>query len=60
MLTGDHLDLTIDYLTVNFTGRHRLATAVNGSVLGTTLRWCEGNTVTLAVTNRLKEMASIH
>jgi hypothetical protein len=45
---------------VNFTGKHRLATAVNGSVPGPTLRWREGETVTLAVTNRLKEMASIH
>jgi CopA family copper-resistance protein len=60
MLTGNHFDLTIDYLPVNFTGRHRLATAVNGSMPGPTLRWREGDTVTLAVTNRLKEMASIH
>jgi CopA family copper-resistance protein len=59
-LTGNHFDLTIDYLPVNFTGKRRLATAVNGSVPGPTLRWREGETVTLAVTNRLKEMASIH
>jgi CopA family copper-resistance protein len=59
-LTGNHFDLTIDYLPVNFTGRHRLATAVNGSVPGPTLRWREGDAVTLAVTNRLKEMTSIH
>jgi FtsP/CotA-like multicopper oxidase with cupredoxin domain len=37
-----------------------LATAVNGSVPGPTLRWREGDAVTLAVTNRLKEMTSIH
>jgi FtsP/CotA-like multicopper oxidase with cupredoxin domain len=59
-LTGDHFDLTVDYLPVNFTGMHRLATAVNGSVPGPTLRWREGETVTLAVKNRLKAMASIH
>jgi CopA family copper-resistance protein len=59
-LTGNHFDLTIDYLPVNFTGRHRLATAVNGSVPGPTLRWREGDTVTLAVTNRLIAMTSIH
>ena len=59
-LTGNHFDLTIDYLPVNFTGRHRMATAVNGSVPGPILRWREGETVTLAVTNRLKEMTSIH
>jgi CopA family copper-resistance protein len=59
-LTGNHFDLTIDYLPVNFTGKHRLATAVNGSVPGPTLRWREGETATLAVTNRLKEATSIH
>jgi CopA family copper-resistance protein len=59
-LTGDHFDLTIDYLPVNFTGRHRLATAVNGSVPGPTLRWREGAVVTVAVTNRLKTPTSIH
>jgi FtsP/CotA-like multicopper oxidase with cupredoxin domain len=47
-------------IAVNFTGRHRLATAVNGSVPGPTLRWREGDTVTLLVTNRLKTMSSIH
>ena len=59
-LTGNHFDLTIDYLPVNFTGRHRLATAVNGSVPGPTLRWREGEAVTVAVTNRLKTPTSIH
>ena len=59
-VTGTHFDLTIDSLPVNFTGRHSYATAVNGSVPGPTLRWREGDTVTLAVTNRLKEQTSIH
>jgi CopA family copper-resistance protein len=59
-LTGNHFDLTIDYLPVNFTGKRRVATAVNGSVPGPILRWREGETVTLAVTNRLREMTSIH
>ena len=59
-LTGNHFDLTIDYLPVNYTGKRRIATAVNGSAPGPTLRWREGETVTLAVTNRLKEMSSIH
>jgi CopA family copper-resistance protein len=59
-LTENHFDLTIDYLPVNFTGKRRLATAVNGSVPGPTLRWREGETATLAVTNRLREMTSIH
>ncbi len=59
-LTGKHFDLTIDSLPVNFTGRRTMATAVNGSVPGPTLKWQEGDTVTIAVTNRLKEASSIH
>ncbi len=60
VLTGTHFDLTIDSLPVNFTGHPSRATAVNGSVPGPILRWHEGDTVTLAVTNRLKHMTSIH
>jgi CopA family copper-resistance protein len=59
-LTGKHFELTIDSLPVNFTGRRSVATAVNGSVPGPILRWREGDTVTLAVTNRLKVPTSIH
>jgi CopA family copper-resistance protein len=59
-LTGTHFDLTIDSLPVNFTGRHARATAVNGSVPGPILRWREGDSITVAVTNRLKHTTSIH
>ena len=59
-LSGTHFELAIDYLPVNFTGRHCVATAVNGSVPGPTLRWRQGDVVTVAVTNRLKESTSIH
>jgi len=59
-LTGTHFELVIDSLPVNFTGKPSLATAVNGSVPGPTLRWREGDVVTLAVTNRLKASTSIH
>ncbi len=59
-LTGKEFDLTIDSVPVNFTGRRASAVAVNGGVPGPTLRWREGDTVTLAVTNRLKEATSIH
>lgn len=59
-LTGEDFELTIDSLPVNFTGRHSVATAVNGSVPGPILRWREGDTVTVAVTNRLKVPTSIH
>ncbi len=60
ILTGKHFELTIDSLPVNFTGRRSIATAINGSVPGPTLRWREGDTVTIAVTNRLKTPTSIH
>ena len=60
ILTGKHFELTIDSLLVNFTGRRSMATAINGSVPGPTLRWREGDTVTIAVTNRLKTPTSIH
>jgi CopA family copper-resistance protein len=60
VLTGDHFNLVIDWLPVNFTGRRVMATGVNGSVPGPTLRWREGDTVTLAVTNRLPMPTSIH
>ena len=59
-LAGKHFDLTIDSLPVNYTGCRSIATEVNGSMPGPILRWKEGDTVTLAVTNRLKVPASIH
>jgi CopA family copper-resistance protein len=59
-LSGTHFELTLDTLPVNFTGRDSVATAVNGSSPGPTLRWREGDTITIAVTNRLKEASSIH
>src|SRR5246127_4064501 len=60
VLTGDHFDLVIDWLPVNITGRRGRATAVNGSVPGPILKWREGDTVTLAVHNRLPVPTSIH
>ncbi|TLM74001.1 copper resistance system multicopper oxidase [Microbulbifer harenosus] len=59
-LRGNHFDLHINYLPVNFTGRARTAVAVNGSVPGPVLRWKEGDTVTLNVTNHLAHDTSIH
>src|SRR5260221_11183070 len=60
ILSGDHFDLTIDKMPVNFTGRNSVAIAINGSVPGPLLKWHEGDTVTIAVRNRLKEHTSIH
>jgi len=45
---------------MNFTGRPGVAVTVNGSVPAPTLRWKEGDTVTLRVANTLTEDASIH
>jgi CopA family copper-resistance protein len=59
-LFGDRFDLTIAPLPVNITGRARFATAVNGSVPAPILRFREGDTLTINVTNRLAEPASIH
>jgi CopA family copper-resistance protein len=59
-LSGKHFELTIDDLPVNYTGKRSVATAVNGSVPGPILRWKEGDSITIAVTNRLKEPTSIH
>jgi CopA family copper-resistance protein len=60
VLSGKEFELNIDTSPVNITGRSRLATVVNGSMPGPTLRLREGDTVTIAVTNRLKESTSIH
>ncbi len=59
-LRGKQFDLSIAPQTVNYTGRSRVATAVNGSVPAPLLRWREGDQVTLKVTNRLSESSSIH
>jgi CopA family copper-resistance protein len=60
VLTGMHFDLAIDTIPVNFTGRISRATAVNGSTPGPILKWREGDTVTISVTNLLKHDTSIH
>jgi CopA family copper-resistance protein len=60
-LSGTEFDLTIGESAVNFTGRPRIAYTVNGSLPGPILRWREGDTVTLRVTNALAHQdASIH
>jgi CopA family copper-resistance protein len=60
VLTGTEYDLTIAETPVNFTGTPRLATTINGSIPGPTLRWREGDTVTIRVHNRLDVDTSIH
>jgi CopA family copper-resistance protein len=60
VLAGTEFNLTIAETPVNFTGAQRVATTINGSIPGPILRWREGDTVTLRVTNRLAEETSIH
>ena len=59
-LSGQVFDLAIGEQTVNFTGTLGIATTVNGSLPAPTLRFKEGETVTLRVTNHLKVTSSIH
>ena len=59
-LRGTEFDLVIAETPVNFTGHARMATTVNGSLPGPTLRWREGDTVTIRVTNRMSHMTAIH
>ena len=59
-LSGTDFDLRIGEVGMNITGRPRVGLAVNGSIPAPTLRWREGDTVTLRVTNTLSEDTSIH
>ncbi|EKF75495.1 copper resistance protein A [Alcanivorax hongdengensis A-11-3] len=59
-LHGDTFHLTLGGADVNITGKSLPATTINGSLPGPTLRWREGDTVTLKVTNLLPETSSIH
>jgi len=60
VLSGTNFRLELAPLPINITGRPRTATAINGQIPGPILRWREGDTVTLAVTNRLPHLSSIH
>lgn len=60
VLSGTDFDLEIAESPVNFTGARRMATTVNGSLPAPTLRWREGDTVTIRVRNSLRETTSIH
>jgi CopA family copper-resistance protein len=53
-------DLVVDRKAVNLTGRTSTALVANDSLPAPTLRWREGEEVTLRVTNRLDEPTSIH
>lgn len=60
VLSGTEFDLQIGATPVNFTGKARVGTVVNGQIPAPLLRWREGDTITLRVTNRLPSRSSIH
>ena len=60
VLRGTEFSLVVAESPVNFTGAPRMATTINGSIPAPTLRWHEGDTVTLHVTNRMRVATSIH
>lgn len=60
VLSGTEFELFIGETPVNITGNARTAMTINGGIPGPQLRWREGDTVTLRVKNRLKDMTSIH
>src|SRR6516225_690703 len=60
VLSGTEFQLEIGAVPVTINGRQTTATGVNGQVPAPILRWREGDTLTLAVTNRLSEPSSIH
>ncbi len=60
VLSGTEFDLRIGETEVNLTGAARTALTINDSLPGPLLRWREGDTITLNVSNSLDEDTSIH
>ncbi len=60
VINGPVVDLVIAESKVNFTGESRIATTINGSLPAPTLKFREGDEVTIRVTNRLQVQTSIH
>jgi CopA family copper-resistance protein len=60
VLSGTEFNLEIGALPVNLTGQPGIATVVNGRLPAPLLRWREGDTITLRVSNRLSAPTSIH
>jgi CopA family copper-resistance protein len=59
-LRGTTFNLNYSATPINLTGRERMATAINGSVPAPILRFKEGETVTLNVSNNMAYDTSIH
>jgi FtsP/CotA-like multicopper oxidase with cupredoxin domain len=60
ILSGTEFKLIIAETRVNYSGKTSKATTVNGSLPAPTLRWREGDTITIEVVNQLQEETSIH
>ena len=60
VLRGRRFNLDIKEAPVNFTGKARVATTINGTVPAPVLRWKEGQRVTLDVHNSMAHSSSIH
>ena len=58
--SGRVVDLTIRREAIRIAGREATAMVINGSLPGPLLRFRDGETVTIRVTNELDETASIH
>jgi len=59
-LRGTDFVLDVGALPVNLSGRRAWAKTVNGTLPAPTLRWREGDTVTLRVNNSLHESTALH
>jgi FtsP/CotA-like multicopper oxidase with cupredoxin domain len=59
-LQGPAFQLAVREAAVDFTGRARTAVTLNGSVPGPTLRWREGDEVSIAIDNQLDTVTSLH
>ena len=59
-LRGSQFDLVVEETLVDYAGKVQVATSINGSIPAPTLRLREGDEVTIRVTNRLREITSIH
>ena len=53
-------DLYVNDTMVNFTGKHRMAIAINGNIPAPTLTFTEGDTAVINVHNLMKMESSIH
>jgi FtsP/CotA-like multicopper oxidase with cupredoxin domain len=53
-------DLTVGHKMVSYTGKMKMAMAINGSIPGPVLEFTEGDTAEIYVHNTLKEETSIH